>query len=244
MDGISVIAASGMKARLESLEMLANNLANVETGGFKADREAYSLYLSAEAGTDPAFDGTGTAPVIESHWTDFSQGNLRETSNPLDVALDGDGFLAIQTKSGTRYTRNGNLRLSPAGVLTAQDGSPVLTATGGQITLQTGQPVEILKDGTVQQRGRNAGKLQLASFDRSAVNKEGVSYYAAAPNAQPKAATAQVLQGKLEQSNTGPAESAVRLISIMRQFEMLQKALTIGNDMNRKAIDEVAKVTA
>lgn len=244
MDGLSVIAASGMKARLESLEMLANNLANVETGGFKADRESYSLYMSDEAAADPYFDGTGTAPVIESHWTDFSQGNLRETSNPLDVALDGDGFLAIQTKTGTRYTRNGNLRLSPAGILTAQDGNAVLGTDGGQITLQAGDPIEILKDGTVQQKGRKSGQLQLAAFDRGAVNKEGVSYYAAAPNTKPKTSTAQVLQGKLEQSNTGPAESAVRLISIMRQFEMLQKAMTIGNDMNRKAIDEVAKVTA
>lgn len=243
MDGLSITAASGMKARLESLEMLANNLANVETGGFKADREFYSLYMSSEAAADPQFDGTGTQPVIQSQWTDLAQGNLRDTANPLDVALDGDGFLAVQTASGVRYTRNGSLKISPAGLLTAADGSPVRSVGGGQISLQPGQPVEILRDGTVQQKGQPAGQMELAAFDPGALSKAGANYFAIVPNAKPKPASAQVLQGKVEQSNVGPAESAVRLVSILRQFEMLQKAMTIGNDMNKKAIDEIAKVT-
>lgn len=243
MDGLSITAASGMKARLESLEMLANNLANVETGGYKADREFYSLYISSEAAADPLYDGTGTMPLIESQWTDLSQGNLHETSNPLDVGLDGAGFIGVETKSGTRYTRNGSLRVSSKGILTAADGSPVRSATGGQISLLPDAPIEILRDGTVQQRGQIEGKMELASFDPNELSKEGTSYFAIVPNAKPKPANAVVLQGKLEGSNVGPAESAVRLVSIMRQFEMLQKAITIGNEMNRKAIDEVAKVT-
>lgn len=244
MDPITSTAASGMKARLESLEMLANNLANVETGGYKADREFYSLYMSQEAAADPNFDGTGTMPLIETQWTDHSQGTLRDTSNPLDIALDGDGFIAVNTKQGTRYTRNGALRLSSNGVLTASDGSPVRNSEGGNITLKSAQPVDILRDGTIQQAGVTAGKLELASFQNIDLTKMGASYFAATLNAKPKAVTAQVLQGKIEGSNVGPAESAVRLVSILRQFEMLQKAVTIGNEMNRKAIDEIAKVTA
>src|SRR3954469_3911181 len=88
MDPISISAASGMRARMESLELLANNLANVETGGYKADREFYSLYTSAEAG-GAANGEVATLPVIESHWTDLRQGDLKNTGNPLDLALDG-----------------------------------------------------------------------------------------------------------------------------------------------------------
>jgi flagellar basal-body rod protein FlgF len=104
MDGISVSAASGMKARMESLELLANNLANVETGGFKADREFYSLYTGLDATADPATGDLTTLPVIESHWTDLAQGDFRVTGNPLDFAIDGDGLFAIQTPRAASVT--------------------------------------------------------------------------------------------------------------------------------------------
>src|SRR5580658_10624895 len=97
MDAISTSAASGMRARMESLEMLANNLANVETGGFKAGREFFSIYTGDDASADPQTGDFQTQPLIETHWTDFSQGNLIDTANPLDVAIDGEGLFAVQT---------------------------------------------------------------------------------------------------------------------------------------------------
>src|SRR5205814_8949822 len=90
MDSISISAASGMRARMESLELLANNLANVETGGYKADREFYSLYTSLDATADPRTGEAATLPVIEKHWTDFAQGDFHSTGNQLDFAIDGD----------------------------------------------------------------------------------------------------------------------------------------------------------
>src|ERR1700722_17467199 len=102
MDNISISAASGMSSRMQSLEMLANNLANVETGGYKADREFFSLYTSSDATADSQTGDANALPVIESQWTDLTQGNLRETSNPLDLAIDGEGLFAIQTKAGVR----------------------------------------------------------------------------------------------------------------------------------------------
>src|ERR1051326_6096104 len=104
MDSISISASSGMRARMESLELLANNLANVETGGFKADREFYSLYTSADASSDPRTGDVATLPVIQSHWTDHSQGVLRNTGNSLDFAVDGQGLFAVDTVKGLRYT--------------------------------------------------------------------------------------------------------------------------------------------
>jgi flagellar basal body rod protein FlgG len=227
---------------MESLEMLANNLANVETGGFKADREFYSVYTSLDSSGDPRTGDTQTLPVIQDHWTDLAQGELRNTANPLDFAIEGDGLFGVQTARGVRYTRNGNFRILPNGALGVADGSPVRAAGGGQITLQPNIPVDVLPDGTVRQGVQTVGQMEIVSFDRSSINKEGSNYFAAVAGAKPKAAPGQILQGKLEQSNVGTAESAVRLVAIMRQFEMLQKAASIGNDINTRAIQEVARV--
>lgn len=236
-------AASGMRARMESLELLANNLANVETGGFKADREFYSLYSSADAGADARNGQVTTLPVIQSQWTDLRQGDLKTTGNPLDVAIDGEGFFAAQTPQGVRYTRNGNFRVSATGQITTGEGHPVLSKQGTPITIQQNLPVEIKADGSVLQPGRPTSQLGITAFDPSAVNKEGHNYFVATPGATPKTTTAAVHQGTLETSNVGAPESAVRLVAIMRQFEMLQRAASVGNELNKRAMEEIARVT-
>lgn len=227
---------------MESLELLANNLANVETGGFKADREFYSLYTGAEANSAENGQFT-TLPVIERHWTDLSQGDLKNTGNPLDLALDGAGFFTAQTPQGVRYTRNGTFRISPTGQLTTGEGHPILSTAGAPITLQPGLPIEIGTEGSVHQPGLPAVRLNVVAFDQQAINKEGHNYFAAVGGASPKAATAAVHQGKLETSNVAAPESAVRLVAIMRQFEMLQRAAGVGNELNKRAMEEVARVT-
>ena len=244
MDNISISAASGMRARMESLELLANNLANVETSGYKADKEFYSLYTSLDATSDPGTGDIATLPVIENHWTDSMQGELRNTTNPFDFAIDGDGLFSVQTARGIRYTRNGSFKILPSGALAASDSSPVRAVGGGQILLQPNIPVDVLPDGTVRQGLQTVGQMEVVSFDRNSINKEGASFYMAAPGARPKPAAGAILQGKLEQSNVGTAESAVRLVAIMRQFEMLQKAAGIGNDLNKQAIEQVARVVS
>jgi flagellar basal-body rod protein FlgF len=147
------------------------------------------------------------------------------------------------TPRGVRYTRNGNFKIGPSGALSAADGSTVRAVGGGQILLQPGVPIEVLPDGSVEQGGVVSGQMELVSFDPGVFNKEGTSYYVAAAGEKPKPSGATVVQGKLESSNVGAAESAVRLVAIMRQFEMLQKAMSIGNDLNKAAIQEVARVT-
>jgi flagellar basal body rod protein FlgG len=244
MDGISIAAASGMQARMQSLEMLANNLANTETGGFKADREFYSLFTSADASSDPQTGELTTLPVIEAQWTDLSQGELKVTANPLDFAIQGEGLFAVQTARGIRYTRNGSFHVSQAGVLVSNDGSAIRSRDGNQIVLQPGSPLEVLPDGTVRQSNQDLGQIEIATFERGALAREGSNYFAPVEGAKSKPASGSILQGKLESSNVGTADSAVRLVSIMRQFEMLQKAIGIGNDLNRAAIEQVAKVSA
>jgi flagellar basal-body rod protein FlgF len=242
MDPLTALAASGMRSRMESLDLLANNVANASTGGYKADREFYSLYVAPESSDN---DPLSTMPVIEKPWTDFSQGIVQQTSNPLDVALSGKGFFAAQSPRGVLYTRNGNFQLAADGKLVTADGYLVRGTGGAPLTLKGSRPVEISSDGSITQDGTVIGKLEVVDFTSgAALAKQGNNYFRISdPALQPvPAAGAAVQQGRLEASNSGTAESAVRLVSILRQFEMLQKAMALGNDMSKQAIEQVAKI--
>jgi flagellar basal-body rod protein FlgF len=242
MDPITAIAASGLRARMESLDLLANNVANAATGGYKADREFYSLYVAPEAASD---DPAATMPVIERPWVDHAQGTLHATGNPLDLALSGTGFFAVNGPTGPLYTRNGNFRLAPDGRLITGEGYAVRSQQGAPLTVAGRLPVEVANDGTITQDGNVIGKLEVVDFTSTAgLSKQGASYFRITDPAQkptPVPSTS-VEQGSLEASNTGSAEAAVRLVSVMRQFEMLQRAVSIGTEMNKRAVEEVAKV--
>lgn len=223
--------------------MLANNIANAASTGFKEDREFYGLYTAAEAeagSNSPAPE----LPVIERHWTNFAQGTLTNTGNPYDLALSGSGFFVAQSPSGTLYTRNGSFRLSPAGQLETQEGFPVMSSDSKPIVVDPSRPVQITPEGSVQQDGQQVAQLGVADVgDMSTLSKQGQTYFRlSASQPPPQLSTPEVHQGALESANAQPAEAAVRLVSVLRQFEMLQKAMTMGTDMNRRAIEEVAKL--
>jgi flagellar basal-body rod protein FlgF len=235
MDPLLISAASGMKARMESLDMLANNIANSGTAGFKSDREFYNLYEQQ-------------LPVIENQWTDFSQGSLVQTGNPLNLALSGKGMFALTSPSGTVFTRNGDFQISKSNQLVSGDGYTLRNTldNGNPITVDPTQSIDILKDGTVQQAGQTVGQIEVDNPDSNplALAKLGNSnFIMSTQTALTPAQGTDVLQGQLEQSNVPVSETAVKLIGVMRQFEMLQKAITTGTDMNRRAIEEVAKVS-
>jgi len=234
---------------MEALDILSNNLANANTGGYKVDREFYSLYQGEQTTAADGQQAT-TLPVIQKGWTDFQQGLLTPTGNPLDLALEGKGFFTVEGPSGPLYTRNGAFRLSAKGVLTTMDGYPVrgvtpLNQPPKKIQTVSQGPIQIAADGTVQQDGEDLGQIELVDFaNTSALDKVGNSYYRVTDpklKATP-AKDAIVDQGKVENSNVAPAESAVRLVDLMRQYEMLQKAVTVAADMNKQAIDQVARV--
>ena len=241
MDAMSSAAASGLRSRMESLDLLANNIANAETGGFKVDREFYSLYTSEEASADA--DPT-QMPVIEKNYTDFSQGILSTTSNPLDFAIQGSGFFALNTPGGTSYTRNGVFRVSTTGTVVNADGYEVEDSNGQPITVNPSLPIEVTPDGSVLQSGQAIGQMALVDFATGDVIKKGNTMFRPANvDVKPKRSSGQILQGQTEGSNVTTAESTVRLVNVMRQFEMLQKAVNIAGEMDRKSISDVAKVT-
>lgn len=244
MDPLTSAAASGLRARMQGLDMLANNIANASSVGFKADLEFYSLYhgeQSAESGNpDPT-----ESPVIEKSWTDFSQGQIAQTNGELDVALLGEGFFTIQTPSGPLYTRDGSFRLSAKGILQTTDGYPVLGIDDKPIQLDVTQPVDVDAEGRIEQRGADAGQLKIVRFTAPQVlSKQDRAYFRlSVSDLKPVPATGvQVQQRSLESANVQPAQAAVRLVGVMRQFEMLQRAMTIGNEMSKHAVEDVARV--
>jgi flagellar basal-body rod protein FlgF len=246
MDPLTSAAASGIQARMDSLDMLANNMANGSTSGFKVDREFYSTFTgnSPFAGNDPT---VGDAPVVEKRWTDFSQGNLVATGNATDLALSGSGFFAVNGPNGPLYTRNGNFRISSGGGLVTAEGYSVRGARGQPIQLQGSGQIGVSPQGEVTQDNQQVGQLELDSFsDPNQLTKSAGSYF---ENPDPilikptVAQNVQVDQGKVETSNSSPAESAARMVSLLRHFEMLQHAVKIGTEMNKEAIEEVARIT-
>jgi flagellar basal body rod protein FlgG len=239
MDPLLISAASGMAARSESLDMLANNIANSATPGFKADREFYNLFQSQ-------------LPLVESEWTDYSQSTLTPTGNPLNLGLSGPGFFALNSPGGVVYTRNGAFQISKSNELQTVEGYTLRNAQkqGKPIVVDPAQPIEIDKDGVVRQGGQVAGQIEIAGIGnpQAMLRKLGASYFALMDQIAPgKAAAAtastgtEVEQGTLEQSNVQTSDSAVRLVSVMRQFEMLQKAISVGTEMNKHALEEVAR---
>jgi flagellar basal-body rod protein FlgF len=242
MDQISVLAAGGMRSRMQSLDVVANNLSNSSTSGYKSDGEFYSMFAS-EAATD---DGSGpvSVPTLQNQWTDFGQGLLEPTNNPLDFGLSGKGFFVVQGNSGPLYTRNGNFRFDTKGQLVTGDGYPLLQQNGQPIVANTAQPIEVSRDGEITQAGKSIGRIKLAEFSNtSGLNKQGNNYFQNNTAQEPKdAANTQIYQGKIEASNVSASHGAVRIVGLARQFEMMQKAISISNDMGKKAIEEVAKV--
>ncbi len=244
MDPLTSAAAGGMRALMESLDMLANNIANASTAGYKVDREFYSIYADAEV--EAGLNQPSVLPVVETSWTDFTQGTLQPTGKTLDFALSGEGFFAVDGPSGPLYTRAGSFQSKADGRVVTGEGYPVRTIGGAPLKLAAGQAFEVAVDGTIRQAGATAGKLEVVTLPQEGLIKHGATLFRTSdPKMKPTAARdVEVHQGKLESSNVSSPEASVRLINLMRQFETLQKAIGIGVEMNKRSIEEVARVTS
>lgn len=236
---------SGLRAQMESLEMLANNLANVNTTGFKEQRAFYRL-MNRDVGAGP---GHMLDAVVNNHAVlaetalDLSNGSLMQTGRELDLALVGDGFLVVQTPNGLRLSRNGGLFKDPRSQLVTADGFPVLGEKGP--ILLGGGAVEITEKGDVLVDKSPVDRLRLVTVpDAIYLTREGNSLLVppqAAPDPLP-ARDASVRQGYLEQSNVNPMLSTVRMIEIMRHFEAIQKSMNlISNVMDAKSIEKLSR---
>jgi|HubBroStandDraft_6_1064221.scaffolds.fasta_scaffold508364_2 flagellar basal-body rod protein FlgF len=233
----SYVALSSQAALSRQMDVVANNLANASTTGYKAQRLQFTQYLVPSGNGDTAFVQDA------STYRDTKQGPLTRTGNSLDVAIDGTGYLVVTTPEGERYTRNGHLQLSPDGSLVTAQGYGVQGDGGGPVTLPTGaSDIVITKDGTVSTRQGTVGKIRLVAFDdETQVQPEADGLYVS--NATPApAANATLRQGLIEDSNVQPVIELTRLMSISRSYSAISDMINDENDRIKGAIDKLSKV--
>lgn len=248
MDPLTSTIAAGMDARMQSLSLIANNLANVSSPGYKADRERFSTYLSAAA-ADAALRGESKAltemPLLDHRFTEFRQSTLQETARPTDVALEGEGFFTVETGRGLRYTRAGNFSTAADGELRTREGHRVRvlhTEKPNKLQADPHAPVSIDADGVIWQQSRRLGSLELTRFNRpDLLRKEEGVYFAALPGMTPQVAEARVVSQSLESSNVDPAEASIALVGVSREFQLLNRALSVAMSARRGLVEQVAK---
>ncbi len=250
MQNGALVGLSRQVAIQRELDVVANNIANINTTGYKADGSLFEEYLSSSA---RAGGSSGRISFVRDRglWHDMSQGAIEHTGNQLDVAIDGKGFLAVQTPRGERYTRNGALQVNATGQLVTSDGYQVL-GDGGPITLQpTDSQVSISRDGTISVREGNSnvdsqrGKLKLVTIANAGdLHKDGSSTFNFTGDGTPQPATSStgLIQGAVEKSNVRGVVEMSRMIEITRAYTQIAGLLQQQADQGQQAIDKLAEV--
>jgi flagellar basal-body rod protein FlgG len=225
-------AAAGMQAQQQRMDTVANDLANVNTNGYKRERVAFRDLLYVRDASGRVQSGAGAAATTIGRG--FAQGSLRETGNPLDVAIQGGGFLQVRRADGTAaLTRDGSLRLDPRGRLTTQQGDLIQPA----ITVPAGtqeSDVSIAQNGTVTVNNRPAGALQVFTVrSPEGLQAVGDSLYRASAQSGPptRVAAPSLAQGSLEASNVDVADSMTEMMDAQRSFQLASKAVQMQDQL-------------
>jgi len=254
MENALLVGLSRQMVLERQIDALANNVANVNTNGYKADQTLFSEFLKTGAHEDN-FVGRdrGVSFVLDNGtFRDFSQGATEQTGNPLDLAIDGGGFLAVQTPAGERYTRDGSLHVNNQGQLVTAAGYAVLGNSGPIVLQQTDHDISIAPDGNVTvQEGINRvdavrGKLRIVNFAQpQSLVKEGANLYSAGGGAaaQPDL-TSRVRQGFIEKSNVNSVAEMSRMIEVTRTYTQISTLLQQQSDLHKSAIQQLADVPA
>jgi len=246
MSGSMYMATSGAEAQRVRLRVLSNNLANINTSGYKGDDTVFRL-SDAEAAVAAERDDAMARPFVlssgvipmTSH-TDFAPGPFQQTGNPLDLAIEGDGFFSIQTDQGLRYTRNGAFTISPEGLLATANGAAVL-GEGGEIVID-GSDVNVDGAGNVVVDGMPVGKLRIVRMtENGALRKVGDALFELDENRGAEEALdyGGVQQGFLEGSNVNAVKVMTELIEVQRGYESYQKMIQTMGEMASRVISGV-----
>ena len=247
--------ASGMLGEMTRTDVISNNLANVNTTGFKKDRAVFRATPEigihrfgdpVTAGLDKTIDPMpfigilGTGVLVDEINTDFSQGGLQVTSNPLDLAIRGEGFFEIQTPDGLRYTRDGSFSVDREGFIITKDGHQVL-GQNGPIRLLSEGDVKIDPQGVVIMGGEVLDTIRVVSFnDLDGLTKQGDNLYVSGEAAFE--ADGEVVQGALEGSNLNTVTEMVDLITAFRAYEASQRVIKTHDETLEKAVNDIARL--
>jgi flagellar basal-body rod protein FlgG len=232
-----------MMVRLSEVDIIAQNLANAETPGYRAQRLSFRNFGETFLWT---IIGTGNNPparlplgvTIDRQQVDLHSGSLRPTNNPLDVAADGDGWFAVQTPQGIRYTRKGNFAISRDGMLVTSDGYPLHAAikTASVAMTSASKPIPIAETGEIFVGMQRVGRLQVVTLQT--VQPVGNGYFV---GTNPQPINARIAQGVLEGSNVQVVTELVRMLSALRSYEMSARTFS-AFEASKQALLEATRV--
>ena len=245
MQNAILIGVSRQVALARELDVIANNVANVNTNGFKARQARFQEYMMPKASAEafPRADRRLSYVVDAGTPLDVSTGTIERTGNPLDVAVSGDGFLTVQTPAGERYTRNGALQVNAQGQLVTGDGHPVHGDNGpiGFSPQETG--AAIAPDGTVSTTQGTRGKVRLVRFaDAQSLQNAGANLFTSTAAAQPAGNAVRLEPGAIERSNVKPVLEMSRLIDVNRTYTAVSGMVQRLDELKRSAIQRLADV--
>ena len=253
MENTLLIGLSRQTALERQLDVVANNIANVNTTGYKTDRTLFEEFLNSGAHEDNFVGTDRRISYVQDRGTfrDFSQGPVEQTKNPLDIAIDGSALLVVQTPAGERYARDGGLQLNSQGQLVTVAGNPVLGVAGPIVFQPTDHDINITPDGTitvVEGNGRTdsiRGKLRLVNFaDAQRLLKEGLNLYSAGQGAAQADTKSAVRQGFIEKSNVNAVAEMSRMMEVTRAYTAISTLLQQQSDLHKTAIQQLADVPA
>ncbi len=241
MDNALYVGLSRQVTLQRSLDVAANNLANVDTAGFKVE----SLMVQTDAETPRSLPNTQPIKYVLDNGLarNFGQGGLEATSNPLDVGIEGEGFFTVQTANGPRYTRDGRFTIDAQNQLTDHSGNPVQGDGGSTITVDPQKAaLSIAKDGTISQGATKIGKLAASRFaNLGGLKKQGDNLYDAQGQTPTAATDVSLHQGMVEKSNVQPILQITNLIAITRAYERISQMMSQTEDLSTSAVQRLGK---
>ena len=245
MDSGYYAAMTGLVARNQALDTAATNLANAQTPGYRAEREYFrSVLLGPDASDSQLGRTVNNYGLLGGDQLSMKQGPLQPTGNPLDLAIEGQGFFQVQTANGIRYTRDGSFHRAQSGQLVTSANEPVLSSNGKVITIPPGE-ISVGTDGTISVAGGTVAIIGAFSFPPGAnLTAEGANRYVAPQGVTPAPAKdSTVHQGSLEAANEDVIQGSLDLIVMQRQAEMMQRALTVFHtEFNKFAAEDLPRV--
>lgn len=245
MDSGYYAAMSGLLARTQALDTAAANLANAQTPGYRAEREYFrSVLVGPEAADSQLGRTVNNFGLLGGDLLNMGQGALQQTGNPLDLAIEGQGFFQVQTANGLRYTRDGSFHRSQAGLLVTAKGESVLSTTGQPIPVPPGE-VSVGSNGVLSVAGGAVATVGVFTFPAAVqLTAEGANRYVPPQGAVPALSKdADVHQGAIESANQDAIQGTMDLIVMQRQAEMMQKALTVFHtEFNKIATEDLPRV--
>ncbi len=245
MDSGYYAAMTGLEARTQALDTAAANLANAQTPGYRAEREYFrSVLLGPDSAGSQLGETVNNYGLLGGDRLSMAQGAIQQTGNPLDLAIEGQGFFEIQTANGLRFTRDGAFHRANNGRLVTQAGEPVLSSTGQPIGVPPGQ-VSIGADGVLSVDGGAVARVGIFTFPANTqLTPEGANRYIAPQGVKPVLSRdAAIHQGAIESANEDVIQGSLDLVMMQRQAEMMMRALTLFHtEFNKFATEDLPKV--